>query len=112
MEKTPISPLGEGDTEVIALVVNGQLWGLYEGLAGTFASFAYACLAKNTLPGYAAEDILAGADRAGRRLTLTIRGRRSREELAAVMDKALVNIVAFPGGKGEACCVIEAAAET
>lgn len=107
----PISPLTERDTEIIAVVINGEQWETYEAFAGTFASFTYACLVKHTLPGFADEDVLAAAALTGRRLFLTIKGRNSRDELARIMDKALSNILAFPGGGRGAGCFIEAVSE-
>ncbi len=69
----------------------------YQGLAGTFASFAYSCLDKKAIPGFYEEGLIAEAQLKEGGMLLVLSGRRTETELKEIMDIALENIGAFSG---------------
>jgi len=97
----------ERGVEIMAVSIDGKACGNYEGLAGTFASFADSCLRHKTLPGFYRTDLTVEAELKGRRLHLVLPGKRTPAELMEILDTALLNIVAFPCTEGKAECFIE-----
>ncbi len=89
--------------EIIAVSIDGEAGGAYQGLAGTFAGLADSCLRKKMLPGFYQKGLLGAAELKDGRLHVRLAGRRSAEKLAEILDIALLNMVAFPctGGKAE-----------
>ncbi len=97
----------ERGVEIIAVSIDGKVWRKYEGLAGTFASFADSCVRMKALPGYYRTGIAVEGELKERRLRLALPGKRTPAELIEILDTALLNIVAFPCTKGKAECFIE-----
>ena len=97
----------EKGVEIIAVSIDGDAWGTYEGLAGTFAGFADSCIRMKELPGYYRTGLTAEGELKGRHLRLALPGKRTIAELMEILDTALLNIVAFPCKKGKAECFIE-----
>jgi len=93
----------DSGVEIIAVNIDGEAGGAYQGLAGTFAGFADACLRKKMLPGFYQKGLLQAAELKDKHLQVVVSGRRSAAKLAEIMDVALLNLVAFPcpGGKAE-----------
>jgi hypothetical protein len=101
----------EKGVEIIAVSINGNAWGTYEGLAGTFACFADSCLRMKTLPGFYRTDLTVAGELEERRLSLALPGKLTPAELMEIMNTALLNIVAFPCAEGEAEYFIEVKSE-
>ena len=89
--------------EIIAVRIENEVRGTYEGLGGTFASFVYCCLDKKVLPGFHEVGFIAEAELKDGGLLLTLSGKHNALKLIEVMDIALLNIGALPkaGGKAE-----------
>jgi len=92
--------------ETIAVKIGREVRGSYQGLAGTFASFAYCCLDKKFIPGFQEKGLIAEAKLAEGGMLLVLSGKRTETELMEIMDIALENIGAFPGA-GKAKYVID-----
>jgi hypothetical protein len=88
----------EKDTglEGIAVKIGDKVWGTYQGLAGTFATFADGCLRKKTLAGFHQKGLISGAAVKDKTLSLTLSGNHTRPKLIEMMDIALQNIGAYP----------------
>lgn len=98
-------------SEIIAVKIGGEVRGTYEGLGGTFASFAYCCLDKKAIPGFHEKGLIAGAEPKDKGLLLILSGKRSETELMDIMDIALPNIGAFPRAEARVKYVIEITSE-
>jgi hypothetical protein len=89
--------------EIIAVRIENEVQGTYEGLGGTFASFVYCCLDKKVMPGFHDVGLIAEAELKDGGLMLVISGKHIAIDLMEFMDIALLNIGALPkaGGKAE-----------
>ncbi len=95
------------ELEIIAVKIGNRIRGHYEGLAGTFASFVYCCLEKKVMPGFHEEGLIVEAELNDGGLLLVISGKSTETELMEVMDIALPNIGAFPGGGARVKYIID-----
>lgn len=93
--------------EIIAVKIEDEVRGTYEGLGGTFASFVYCCLDKKAIPGFHEAGLIAEAELKDDGLLLVLSGKHTATELVEVMDIALLNIGALPKAGGKAACFIE-----
>ena len=93
----------EPGLEIIAVRIENEVQGTYEGLGGTFASFVYCCLDKKVIPGFHDEGLIAEAEMKDGGLRFVLSRKHTVIELMEVMDIALLNIGALPkaGGKAE-----------
>lgn len=89
--------------EIIAVKIDNEVRGTYEGLGGTFASFVYCCLDKKAIPGFYEAGFITDAELKDGGLHLVLSGTYTHNELMEVMEIALLNIGALPktGGKAE-----------
>ena len=94
------------ELEIIAVKIGNRSPRNYEGLAGTFASFAYCCLEKKMMPGFHEAGLIEKADLEDGGLMLILSGKYTENELMEVMDIAMPNIGAFPGAVARAKYVI------
>jgi hypothetical protein len=92
--------------EIIAVKIGREVRGSYRGLGGTFASFAYSCLDKKTIPGFHEKGLIAEAELKEGGMLLVLSEKRTETELMEIMDIALENIGAFPGA-GKAKYIID-----
>jgi hypothetical protein len=101
--------LKENETglEIIGVKIGNRVYGTYQGLGGTFATFVDCCLRKKALPGFHEKGIIAEAERKDKNLSLCLSGKRPEDELTEVMDMALQNIGAYPDKGGNAAFFIE-----
>lgn len=91
------------DINEIIKVKTGKLSRSFKGYKGTFAGLVYNCVEKKELPGFCYEEnMITAAGQDGTALTLTIRGKRSGEELMGIMDIVMGNSSAFPVEHGRA----------
>jgi hypothetical protein len=97
----------EPGLETIAVKIGREVRGSYQGLAGTFASFAYCCLDKKAIPGFYEKGLIAEARLKEGGMLLVLSGKRSESKLMEIMDIAFENIGAFPGVQAEAKYIIE-----
>jgi len=86
--------------EIIAVRIENEVRGTYEGLGGTFASFVYCCLDKKVMPGFHEAGLIAKAELKDGGLMLVLSGAHNAIELMEVMDIALLNIGARPKAGG------------
>jgi hypothetical protein len=86
----------EAAFEGIAVKIGDKVIGTYQGLGGTFATFADCCIRKKTLAGFHQKGLLARASVKDRTLTLTLSGNHTRPKLKEMMDVALQNVGAYP----------------
>jgi len=93
--------------EIIAVRIENEVRGIYEGLGGTFASFVYCCLDKKIIPGFHEAGLILEAELKDGGLLLVLSGKHTATELMEVMDIALLNIGALPKAGGKAGCCIE-----
>jgi len=93
--------------ETIAVKIDREVRGSYQGLAGTFASFAYSCLDKKAVPGFYEKGLVAEAQLKEGGMRLVFSGKRSETELKEIMDIAFENIGAFPGVDAGAKYIID-----
>ena len=93
--------------ETIALKIGRSVRESYQGLAGTFASFAYSCLDKKAVPGFYEKGIIAEARLTEGGMRLVFSGKRAESELKEIMDIAFENIGAFPGADAGAKYMID-----
>jgi hypothetical protein len=93
--------------EIIAVKIGREVRGVYSGLGGTFASFAYCCLDKKAIPGFYEKGLIAEALLKEGGMLLVLSGKRTESELMEIMDIALENIGAFPGVGAEAKHIID-----
>ena len=82
--------------EGIAVKIGDKVMGTYQGLGGTFATFADCCIRKKTLAGFHEKGLLTRASVKDKTLTLTLSGNHSRPKLMEMMDIALQNVGAYP----------------
>ena len=92
--------------EIIAVKTGREMTRSYSGLGGTFASLAYSCLDKKTIPGFHEKGLIAEAELRVGGMLLVLSGKRSETELMEIMDIGLENIGAFPGA-GKAKYIID-----
>ena len=97
--------------EIIGVKIGGRVYGTYQGLGGTFATFMDCCLRKKALPGFHEKGIIAEAELKNKTLSLRLSGKRTQDELMEVMDIALQNIGAYPDKGGNAAFFIEVKSE-
>lgn len=91
------------DCDEIIRVKAGRLTRNYKGYKGTFAGIIYNCGEKKELPGfYYEEDLISALEHKDASLTLTVRGKRTGEELMGIMDIVMANSSAFPAERGKA----------
>jgi hypothetical protein len=83
--------------ETIAVKIGQEVRGSYSGLGGTFASFAYSCLDKKTIPGFHEKGLISEAELNEGGMLLVLSGKKTESELREIMDIAFENIGAFPG---------------
>ncbi|MGZ3595833.1 MAG: hypothetical protein ACXWMO_11210 [Syntrophales bacterium] len=93
--------------ETIALKIGRDMRGSYQGLAGTFASFAYSCLDKKAIPGFYEKGLIAEAELTEGGMLLVLSGKRTGSELMEIMDVAFENIGAFPSVESGAKYIID-----
>jgi hypothetical protein len=93
--------------ETIAVKTGREVRGRYSGLGGTFASFAYSCLDKKSIPGFYEKGLIAEAEIKEGGMLLVLSGKRTESELREIMDIALENIGAFPGVEAGAKYIID-----
>ena len=105
--------LKENETglEIIGVKIGDRVYGTYQGLGGTFATFVDCCLRKKALPGFNEKGIIAEAELNNKALSLSLSGKHTRDELTEVMDIALQNIGACPDKGGNAAFFIEVKSE-
>jgi len=105
--------LKENETglEIIGVKIGGRVYGTYQGLGGTFATFVDCCLRKKALPGFNKKGIIAEADLKNKTLSQRLSGKRTQDELMEIMDIALQNIGAYPDKGGNATFFIEVKSE-
>jgi len=96
------------DVEMIAVIMDGEICRVYQGLSGTFAGLSYCCVDKRMLPGFFEKDLVTEAALKDRKLSLSLSGNRSDTELLEILETALLNMVAFPHSGNEAEFFIEA----
>jgi len=101
----------ETGLEIIGVIIGGRVYGTYQGLGGTFATFMDCCLRKKALPGFHEKGIIAEAELKNKTLSLRLSGKRTQDELMEVMDIALQNIGAYPDKGGNAAFFIEVKSE-
>lgn len=82
--------------EGIAVKIGSKVIGTYQGLGGTFATFADCCLRKKTLAGFHEKDLISAAAVKGRSLSVTLSGNHPQPKLKEMMDIALQNVGAYP----------------
>ena len=97
--------------EIIGVKIGGRVYGTYQGLGGTFATFVDCCLRKKALPGFNEKGLIAEAELKNKTLSLRLSGKRTQDELMEVMDIALQNIGAYPDKGGNAAFFIEVKSE-
>lgn len=93
--------------ETMAVKIGRNVRGSYQGLSGTFASFAYSCLDKKAIPGFYEKGLIAEAKLKEGGMLLVLSGKRTESELMEIMDIAFENIGAFPGADAGAKYVID-----
>ena len=81
--------------------------GSYQGLAGTFASFAYSCLDKKAIPGFYEKGLIAEAELTEGGMLLVLSGKKTETEVVGIMDVAFENIGAFPSVESGAKYIID-----
>jgi hypothetical protein len=88
----------EKDTglEGIAVKIGDEVCGTYQGLAGTFATFADGCLRKKALAGFHEKGLIVSSELKGNTLLLTLSGNHTRPKLIEIMDTTLQNIGGYP----------------
>ena len=101
--------LKENETglEIIGVKIGDRVYGTYQGLGGTFATFVDCCLRKKALAGFHEKSMLAEAELKNKTLSLRLSGKRTQGELMEVMDMALHNIGAYPDKGDNATFFIE-----
>lgn len=82
--------------EIIAVRIENEVRGTYEGLGGTFASFVYCCLDKKVIPGFHEAGLIWEAELKDGILLLVLLGQYTASELMEIMDIALLNTGALP----------------
>ena len=93
--------------ETIVVKAGREVRGSYSGLGGTFASFAYSCLDKKTMPGFHEKGLIAEAKLKEGGMLLVLSGKRTESELREIMEIAFENIGAFPGVESGAKYIID-----
>ena len=93
--------------EIIVVKIGREVRESYQGLSGTFASFAYCCLDKKAIPGFYEKGLIAEAQLKGGGMLLVLSGKRTETELKKIMDIALENIGAFTSLGAEAKYIID-----